>query len=143
MENRFRLRTTLVASFFQVLTLSWVNTYMSQNNTFTSCNSIRDGKGLEFYKGHSPLASGARQAPHFTYIQHIRQVQQALTAPGALQAPQYIHILDTYDKCQALTARGALQAPQYIHIYTQHIQVQQALTALGACHAPHTHILNT
>ena len=35
--------------------------------TYMSCNSTGDGKGLEIYKGHSPLASGARQAPDFTY----------------------------------------------------------------------------
>ena len=32
-----------------------------------SHNSTGDGKGLEIYKSYSPLASGACQAPDFTY----------------------------------------------------------------------------
>ena len=60
--------------------------HLSQKKKYVSRNSIGDGKSLEFYKGHSPVAPGARQAPHNTYSQHI----------GVLQAP---HIANTYAKC--------------------------------------------
>ena len=50
---------------------------------------LGDWKSLEFYEGHSPLATGTRQAPHNTYSQHI----------GALQAS---NIANTYAKCSKL-----------------------------------------
>ena len=48
------------------LTVLRVNVYMS-HKFILSHNSIGNGKGLEFYKGHSSLAPDVCQAPHNPY----------------------------------------------------------------------------
>ena len=86
--------------------------------TYMSCNSTGDGKGLEIYKGHSPLASGVRQAPNFTYNhsatstkhKHCTHKDIANTYDQVPVKPHHTHICQVQ---QVLAARGACQAPQY------------------------------
>ena len=102
-------------------------------------NYLGDGKGLELYKGLSPPTSGSCQAPHHTYcqhiistryipstkihthIQHICQVQQAVTAPGSLQLPQHIHIANTYVKCSKYCQHQGCSKHHKIHILPTHM----------------------
>ena len=88
--------------------------------TYMSRNSTRDGKGLEIYKGHSPLVSGAHQAPDFTYSHSA--------ASTKYKHRTHKHIATPTTRCLSSTT---------IHTYSQHIcQVQQVITAPGACQAP-------
>ena len=102
--------TTLKRLFESVVgTLFCLLLYMSRNNTFKSRNSIRDGKSLEYYKGHSPLASGACQAPHFTYSQHI--YISAASTNSTRCAPRTTHIYSTLDRHPAYLLHRCPQRP--------------------------------
>ena len=118
-----------------------------------SRNSIGDGKGLEIYKGHSPLASGARQAPDFTYshsaasTKHKHRTHKHIANTYdqvPVKHPTHTHIANTYAK---YSKHSQHQVPVKHHnIPLLHIDrsrgviVANNLATLN--HNTHTHTLN-
>ena len=122
-----------------------------------SRDSTEDGKGLEFYKGHSPLASGVRQTLHVTYSQcaaitkHTRCLSSTththIEPIVGCQAP-HTHIANTYDQvpvkhhkhmqptyipCAASTNSTRCHSSTTIHTYSQEIRPSAARTQSTRC----------
>ena len=105
-----------------------------------SCNSTGDGKGLELYKGHSPLSSGVRQAPHFTYSHSAASTKHT----RCLSSTTHTCIATTCAKCSKRSQHQEPVKPTISYCCTQ-IGAGESLSPTTSSgvprHTPQSYIL--
>ena len=99
--------------FYFPLTLLQVYAYMSHKlRIYMFRNSTGDGKCLEFYKGHSPLASGVFQAPHCTYSHSVASTKHTMclssTTHTNSRRQNKVHIEERLQNDFTATLHGSL-----------------------------------